>query len=268
MPKRTLKRIVKRKTRKRRIDMKIKSEEKTPVLKSTVEYKVPEEYKLPKKTIVALVAIIFITFCLFLYGVINNYILNEHERTIADYTKALKIKPDDYEILKLRGNTYYDKGDFDRAIADYSEAIKITQNRMRIRMRSGMKCPECYEVLNSRGFMYFEKGNYDRELGERLSSMFGENSFNWEFGRRILRIYYKDKSDRNYDLAIKDFTDALKIKPDYDNALMTRGVAYYYKGNYDKAIADWENVLKIDSNNVDAKENLKIIRQKMSKSSN
>ena len=210
--------------------MKIKSEEKTPNLKSVVEYKL-----LPKRTIALLLAIILIAFGLFLYGVINYYTSNEYDRTIADYTKALKINPDDYETLKLRGNAYYDKGDFDRAIKDYSEALRIK--------------PDYYNALYNRGNAYNKKGHNDRE-----------------FVDRILRIFNKGYYDYNYDQAIKDYTAAIKIKPDDYDALYNRGGAYYNKDKYDQAIEDWEAVLKIDSNNVDAKENLRIVRQKMPKS--
>jgi hypothetical protein len=50
----------------------IKLEEKKPVLKSAVEYKLPEEYRLLRNKIAILVAIIFITFGLFLYGIVTK----------------------------------------------------------------------------------------------------------------------------------------------------------------------------------------------------
>jgi tetratricopeptide (TPR) repeat protein len=50
----------------------------------------------------------------------------------------------------------------------------------------------------------------------------------------------------NYDQAIKDFNQALQLKPT-DPALLTyRGVVYYAKGNYDQAMKDFNQALEID----------------------
>lgn len=49
-----------------------------------------------------------------------------------------------------------------------------------------------------------------------------------------------------YDQALKDFNDALKLKPK-DPALITyRGVAYYAKGQNDLAMKDFNQALEID----------------------
>ena len=51
-----------------------------------------------------------------------------------------------------------------------------------------------------------------------------------------------------YDQALKDFNDALKLKPK-DPALITfRGVAYYAKGQNDLAMKDFNQALEIDPN--------------------
>ena len=42
---------------------------------------------------------------------------------------------------------------------------------------------------------------------------------------------------------------------------MNRGVAYAMKNDLDRAITDWEAVLRLDPNNAMAKRNLEIVRQ-------
>jgi len=53
----------------------------------------------------------------------------------------------------------------------------------------------------------------------------------------------------------------LRIKPDFTEALYNRGLAYATKGDLDKALADWEEVLRINPNNTDAKRNIERARQ-------
>ena len=50
----------------------------------------------------------------------------------------------------------------------------------------------------------------------------------------------------NYDKAIADYSEALKLDPKCTKALFGRGTARYYRGEYDEAIADYSEDLKID----------------------
>jgi len=52
----------------------------------------------------------------------------------------------------------------------------------------------------------------------------------------------------DYDRAIEDATASLKIRPNDAYTLHTRGYAYAGKGDYDRAIADFEAALRIDPN--------------------
>jgi tetratricopeptide (TPR) repeat protein len=49
-----------------------------------------------------------------------------------------------------------------------------------------------------------------------------------------------------YDNAIADYTEALRIDPNFVAAYHNRGGAYYNKGDYDRAIADYTAALRID----------------------
>ena len=45
---------------------------------------------------------------------------------------------------------------------------------------------------------------------------------------------------RKYDRAIEDYNEALRLKPDFAQAFSDRGAAWYFKGEYQKAIADYD----------------------------
>jgi len=50
----------------------------------------------------------------------------------------------------------------------------------------------------------------------------------------------------NYDQAIADFTEAIKLDPNFAEAYHWRGFAYFDQGNYDQAIEDYTQELAID----------------------
>ena len=44
---------------------------------------------------------------------------NDYDLAIADFTKAIKLSPNDAQIYIFRGRAYRRKGDYDPAIADF-----------------------------------------------------------------------------------------------------------------------------------------------------
>ncbi|RPH49616.1 MAG: tetratricopeptide repeat protein, partial [Planctomycetota bacterium] len=49
----------------------------------------------------------------------------EYDAAVADYTKAIALKPQDADMYIGRGNAQAAKGDHDKAIGDYAKAIEI-----------------------------------------------------------------------------------------------------------------------------------------------
>jgi len=71
---------------------------------------------------------------------------------IASISQAIKLNPNDTSAYYLRGEAYYDIGDYDNAIADYSQAIKLK--------------PNYANTYYNRGSAYYDKGDYDKAIAD------------------------------------------------------------------------------------------------------
>lgn len=60
------------------------------------------------------------------------------DQSIQDFSEALKLKPNDPEIITLRGIAYYAKGLNDKALGDFNQAIQLDPKYARGYYQRGM----------------------------------------------------------------------------------------------------------------------------------
>jgi tetratricopeptide (TPR) repeat protein len=77
---------------------------------------------------------------------------SQWDRAIADYSEAIRLKPDNAQVFNNRGNAYFFNGQLDRAIEDYDNAIRLQ--------------PDLAEAFGNRGNVYRKKGQIDRAIAE------------------------------------------------------------------------------------------------------
>jgi len=145
-------------------------------------------------------------------GSANGGSLTFFIQAIEDFTQAIKIDSNAKDAYLNRAEMYSQTNDFDRAIADFSKVIQLDPNNV--------------EAYTFRGGVYSQQGKHDQ--------------------------------------AIPDFNEAIRIDPKYPNAFAFRGGSYFVKGvqdkentdydnavaHVDKALADVEEALRIDPNNI------------------
>jgi len=144
------------------------------------------------------------------------------------------------------------RGDNDKAIIDYDEVIKLNPNNV--------------DAYKYRGMAYFIKGDYDQAVADFTRILQIKPSDEMAYSNRNIAFYnrgitYINKGE--YALAIKDFSSLVEHGGNDVDALYNRGIAYYNSDNFDKAIADWEAVEKINPYDKNVKKNLEIARGKI-----
>ena len=78
--------------------------------------------------------------------------IHDHDKAIADYTEAIRLKPDSAGAYYSRADAFDDKGDHGKAIADYIEVIRLK--------------PDNAEAYYDRGIAYGRNGDYDKAIAD------------------------------------------------------------------------------------------------------
>ena len=84
------------------------------------------------------------------------------------------------------------------------------------------------------------------------------------FGQSFFQDGVAAYKNKDYDNAIINFTEVIRLKPNDASAYYNRGIAYMGKGDNARAGADFEAVLRLNPNHDKAKNNLELVRQQQS----
>jgi tetratricopeptide (TPR) repeat protein/membrane associated rhomboid family serine protease len=224
------------------------------------------------------------------------------DRTIADYSQAIQFDPKSADFYSARGTAKAVKGDLDGAIADCDRATELNPKltaaqsilefakarkvaRDRAIAASGNTTPPGEMVQPSRnppaplafltpsavilatpskpiptrtatprvgsndaqfyddrGFRYYQQKNYEKAMSDYNEAIRLDPNYARAYNRRGL-VYYHQK---NYEKAISDFNEAIRLDPYYAHPYNNRGLAYYEQKNYEKAITDFSEAIRLD----------------------
>ena len=190
----------------------------------------------------------------------------DYDRAIKDYDVALQLNPQDAGTFNNRGNAWKAKKDFVRAIKDYDRAIQINPN-FGVAYHNRSSARTCTWV-NTTG----PSTTPTRPSGSNPRCPWRITNAVWPgrtsgFMTRPLRItvkrsdptladggYYVNRGTawrqkKEYDRAIKDYDEAIRINPKIANAFVGRAAVWTALKEYDKAIADcaWLRGLEHDN---------------------
>ena len=187
----------------------------------------------------------------------------EYDKAIADYTEAIRLDPEARRRVHATGAiAWYAKEEYDKAIADYTEAIRLDPKRCR-RLHQPRRSPGGPRRSTTRPSPT-TRGHPARSQGcrcvpqprampgsrRRSTTRPSRTSTRPSDSTRRTPSAYNNRGvawqpKKEYDKAIADYSEAIRINPSLYPAYEGRAWTWFLKGNYDKAIADQTQALKL-----------------------
>lgn len=110
-------------------------------------------------------------------------------------------------------------------------------------LRSGdLSSSQTANALNARGLLYVLKGDYDKAIQDLDESIRLNPDYAGAHNNR--GHAYLGKGE--YDRAIQDFEQAIRLKPDDDGGYLGRAAVYANQGERDRAIQDYDQALRLN----------------------
>jgi tetratricopeptide (TPR) repeat protein len=163
-----------------------------------------------------------------------------YEAALADYTEAIRRKPDSAEAYYGRGNAYLKQTllapalrGFDgqklesvheTAISDFTEAIRLK--------------PNFAETYARRGSAYWRQEQNSGALADFNEAIRLNPQSEWAWNGR--GSVYLDQNQ--YEKAVADYSEAIRLEPNKTESYSCRAVAYQKLGQTAKAKQDWAKI--------------------------
>ncbi len=100
-------------------------------------------------------------------------------------------------------------------------------------------------AFTNRGLAYKRNGQWDRAIADYSEAIRLKSDDAEVFNNRGNAYFHKGQLDR----AIKDYDDAIRLQPDLAEAFSNRGNVYRKKGRFDRAIKDYADAIRFKPDN-------------------
>ena len=150
------------------------------------------------------------------------------------------------EQLIERAESKVTAQDYQGAIADYKKALELNT-----------KNPEPYSRM---AYIYVIQANHGeavKAFSQYLKMADAESISQKDYADRGLSYH----AIGDYQNAISDFNQSIKIEPLYGSGYYYRGLTYQALGQKQEALADFKRVLEVDREHPEAEEIMKTIKE-------
>ena len=155
----------------------------------------------------------------------------EQDKALADYSKAIELKPK-YDLpYNNRGNVYFGQNKNDLALADYIKTLELNPNNAK--------------ALNNRGAVYYRKGQYEQALPDFNTAIEIDPLYTDAYLNRA--VWYA--TAKEHEKAIADFDFFLKYRLNHTQAMGWRGISLREAGQLEAAMQSFNQVLQLQPNN-------------------
>jgi tetratricopeptide (TPR) repeat protein len=165
-----------------------------------------------------------------------------YDRAIDDFNAAIRLDPKYAIGLNNRGLAYYRKGQINRAIEDYDEAIRLN--------------PTYALAFANRSDARRNKGRIDLAIEDGDRAVGLNRSLAVAFFARA--DAFRDKAQWDFDAylsdgvyedrAIADYDEGIRLNPNNATAFRNRGFLNARMRRYDRAIQDFDEAIRLDPN--------------------
>ena len=153
--------------------------------------------------------------------------LGDYRGAIADYTRAIGLKPGDANTYYNRGYAKARLGQYFAAIADFDTAIRLK--------------PDDADAYNNRGVAKVQLGQHFAAIADYDTAIRLKPDHALAYHGRG---YAKGQLGQHF-AAIADYDTAIRLRPDHALAYHGRGYAKARLGQYFAAIADYDTAIRL-----------------------
>ena len=188
--------------------------------------------------------------------------VEKDEEAMADFNKAIELKPEYFKAYSNRGSLFYAKGDYPAAIRDYSKAIALEPASELLYYNRAM----CFNFLNRFDSAYSDYSTVLKLKPENKEALFGRANLLMKNGKmeqaladfnRLIILspafteayvnrgnLYRDQNRQ--EEALRDYDKAIGLTPELSKAWFNRANLYMGQKNYEKAIADFSRAIALN----------------------
>lgn len=163
--------------------------------------------------------------------------IQRHEEALADYTHAIELDPTFELAYHNRGLTYTDLKRHEEALASFNQAIKLS--------------PTMVASYLSRGAVYQDLQRSDEALADYNRAIELDPKYAWAYFNRA--DLHSDAG--HYEEALADYTRAIGLDPTDAESHINRGSVYERLRRYEEALSDLNYAIELAPNNAIAYSN-------------
>ena len=172
------------------------------------------------------------------------YQLGYNAQAISDYTKVIELKANFEDVYEERGYLFDLAGEHEKAVADLTTAIKLSPHKAR----------PYYFLISS--YIYSgtaEAADSAIRIYEQFLSNVGDSAADSasriQLKEMMAEMYFcrgiDEQNKGEYDKAIADYNKVIELVPAAEEGYNSRGNVLKAIGEYEKAINDFETAIKL-----------------------